>query len=175
MAEKRTGRKVSRRPIQRFPHQNFFANLVNVFHTKHFVVHIVYVLKIFLRSSQRFVKCDEQLWIAAPYDRSASIFMELFAPQVRWAGILIRNSLPFIWKFFAPQGRSAGILIKKFTTFYVDFSAPQGYSVGILIRNILSFIWIFCPAGPLGENFDKKFTIFYLDFLPRRAARREFW
>ena len=50
-----------------------------------------------------------------------------------------------------------------------------------MIRNILSFIWIFCPAGPLGENVDKKLGIlirnlllFIWIFLPRRAARQNF-
>ena len=42
----RDGTKFSRKPSQRFPHQNFFANLVNVFHNKIFFADIVYVLKI---------------------------------------------------------------------------------------------------------------------------------
>ena len=40
------------------------------------------------------------------------------------------------------------------------FFAPQGRSAGILITISLLFLWIFCPAGPLGGNFDNNFVIF---------------
>jgi len=57
---KKDGTKKFPQTHSTFSTTKFFANLVNVFYTKHFVVDIVYVLEIFLRSSQRFVKFDEK-------------------------------------------------------------------------------------------------------------------
>ena len=98
----RDGAKFSRRPSQRFPHQNFFANLVNVFHTKNFFADIVYVFKseIFPQIWSTFCEMWWTIVNCCPIrplgENFHDFLVELFAPQVRWAGILIRNSLLFI-------------------------------------------------------------------------------
>ena len=58
------------------------------------------------------------------------------------------------------------------STYSLDFY-HQGRLVGILITISLLFLWIFCPAGPLGGTFYNDSVIFYLVFMPRRAAWRE--
>ena len=85
--------------------QNFFANLVNVFHTKNFFTHIVYVFKIWNLSSDlvnvlwNVMNNCELLPRTTAWRAFSWLFSGTFSPKVRWAGILIRNSLPFIWKF----------------------------------------------------------------------------
>jgi len=81
----------------------------NVFHTKHFVVDIVYVLKIFLRSSQRFVKFvrvfmtfEWNFCPAGPLGRNFGQKYTIFCPTGPLDGNFDKRFTTFIWIFFKP-------------------------------------------------------------------------
>merc|ERR1712035_200478 len=99
--------------------------------------------------------------------KSRSHFFLFFAPQGRSAEIFIKIS-----SFFSPAVQLGGNSGNNISTYSLDFY-HQGRLVGILITISLLFLWIFCPAGPLGGIFYNDSVIFYLVFMSRRAAWRE--
>ena len=123
----RDGTKFSPKPSQRFPHQNFSSNLVNVFHTKNFFADIVYVLKIWNFSSDLI----NVLWNVMnncellPRTTAWRAFSWLFSGTFCSAGPLSENFnekfTTFYLEFFRTAGPLGGNFDKKFTVFYLDF------------------------------------------------------